>query len=999
MSKILASIWPQDASAAIELPLGSSDPLEDAKLLSDQDQAKYDPVDEGKCELRIEGMTCSACVQSIEGMLRQQAGIHSVTVALLAERGVIEYDPSIWNAEKIINEISDIGFDASLIPPSRSDTVTLRIYGMTCSSCTSTVEKELSAVPGISSVSVSLPLSSAQVTFDQTLINVREIVERIEELGFDAMLSDHEDATQIQSLTRAKEVLEWRKRLLWSAAFALPVFFISMIGTHISFLHSFYELRVFPGRALFVSDIILLILTTPAQFWVGWKFYVNAYKALRHKSATMDVLIMLGTSAAYIYSVSVLFFAMFNTTPNMHPMVFLDTSTMLIFFVSLGRFLENKAKARTSAALTDLMALAPSMATIYTDAPACTQEKKIPTELVQVGDTVKLVPGDKVPADGTVIRGSSSVDESAVTGEAHPVLKQTGDPVIGGTVNGLGTFDMVVTRAGKDTALSQIVRLVEDAQTSKAPIQAFADRVAGYFVPAVISLAAITFLVWIILSNVISEESLPKMFHKHGASRLAVCLQMCISVVVVACPCALGLSTPTAIMVGTGIGAKNGILIKGGRALEASKNIKRIVFDKTGTVTVGKLSVVGLCWVGTTGLGVENQEMYAGDAELTGLCADGKTERSAVVAMLSAAEARSEHPLAKAIATYGKDLLRGVEGAPDATVEQFESVTGAGVKSLLTLVSKEGRRKCEMLVGTARFITQSEDGRLPGTLAAFEEQQTSLGRTIIYVALGSTPVLAVSLADSPKPSSKYAVRALEAMGIEVNMMTGDSTATALAIAKQVGIRPECVFGGVSPKGKAARITEMLEQGQGGVAMVGDGINDSPALVAATVGIALSSGTSVAIEAADMVLMRSDLLDVVAALHLSRSIFSVIRRNLVWACVYNVLGIPLAMGVFLPFGLYMHPMMAGAAMAFSSVSVVSSSLTLKWWRRPRDSIMPGETPVGHSSSAGWSGWFMDSARSAAGDALDSVRGLVSLSSARDGYTPLPLEMNNRSPEMA
>ncbi|KAG6890101.1 hypothetical protein C0995_012051 [Termitomyces sp. Mi166 len=941
-----------------------------------------------KCEFRIQGMTCGSCVEAIEGVLRGQEGIHSVKVALLAERGLIEYDPAHWTVDKLINEISDIGFDAFFIPPVRADTVTLRIYGMTCSSCTSTVESGLSSVPGITSVSVSLATETCTVDFDRTLVGPREMVERIEEMGFDAMLSDQQDATQLQSLTRTKEVLEWRRRFLWSITFALPVFFISMIGPRIPYIKSVISFHLF--NAIYFGDVLQLLITTPAQFWVGFKFYRSAYKSLRHGSATMDVLVMLGTSAAYFYSLCVMVSAIFNSTPGYRPYLFFETSTMLIMFVSLGRYLENKAKGKTSAALTDLMSLAPSMATIYTDVPACTQEKKIATELVQVGDTVKLVPGDKVPADGTVIRGSSSVDESAITGEAVPVFKQVGDTVIGGTVNCLGTFDMLVTRAGKDTALSQIVRLVEEAQTSKAPIQAFADRVAGYFVPTVVSLAAITFIGWAIVTRVVHEESLPKMFLRHGASKLAVCLQICISVVVVACPCALGLATPTAIMVGTGIGAKNGILIKGGRALEASKTIKRVILDKTGTVTVGKLSVAGMHWVPSASDNhiVNNDELYAGDAGLDGVCADGATGRREALAMISAIEAKSEHPLGKAIAVYGKDLL-GTNG-PETHVESFESATGAGVKAIVTCA----RRKYTVLVGKPGFITQSEDVYVHSSLSDYQKQETELGRTVVFVSIlpkanspFPLPIVGISLSDAPKPSSKHAIKALHAMGIEVNLMTGDGKATALAIAKQVGIRPDGVWAEMSPGGKAAVISELTEKHGPGVAMVGDGINDSPALVASTVGIALSSGTSVAIEAADIVLMRSDLLDVVAALHLSRRIFSVIKRNLLWACIYNVIGIPLAMGLFLPFGLYMHPMLAGAAMAFSSVSVVTSSLTLNWWRRPESSVMPGDDLLGTASSgAGWTGMFMDSA----GPVLDSIRGLVS-GRRSDGYSQLPLEM--------
>ena len=718
-----------------------------------------------------------------------------------------------------MQEISDIGFDATLIPPTRSDEITLRIYGMTCSSCTSTVEAELGKMPGISNVAVSLATETAKITFDRGLVGPREMVERVEELGFDAMLSDQQDATQLRSLSRTKEIQEWRSRFQWSVAFALPVFFISMVAPHIPFLHDICHYNIIPGIPL--CHLLVAIITTPAQFWIGKKFYLNAFKALKHKTATMDVLVMLGTSAAYFYSILALVAAMLYPDPDVPPVVFFDTSTMLLMFVSLGRYLENSAKGKTSAALTDLMALAPSMAIIYTDA-MCAQEKKIPTELLQIGDTVKVVPGDKVPADGTVVRGSSSIDESAITGEPVPVLKQVGDAVIGGTVNGLGAFDMVVTRAGKDTALAQIVKLVEDAQTSKAPIQAFADRVAGYFVPTVISLAVVTFLGWMFLSNVLADTQLPAMFHHHGTSKLAVCLQLCISVIVVACPCALGLSTPTAIMVGTGVGAKNGILIKGGRALEASRGLKRVVLDKTGTVTEGKLTVAGLAWAPTSEL-AETQNYDAADVDRTALtntmAADGITTRAAVIAVVAATEARSEHPLAKAVAVWGKSLLDAA--THEANVETFESVTGQGVHATVALSSGQ---KYSVWIGSARFITQSDVSNLPSGLGRFQSGESQRGRTLIYVAIASSalrplPVLAISLSDAPKRSSARAIRALQDMGIEVNMLTGDGRETALVVAQQVGIKPEGVWADMSPKGKAAIVTELMEKHDGGVAMV------------------------------------------------------------------------------------------------------------------------------------------------------------------------------------
>ena len=763
-------------------------------------------------------------------MLRTQPGIHSVKVALLAERAIIEFDPLTWTPEKIAEEISDIGFDAFHVPPARTDEVTLRVYGMTCSSCTSTIESQLGAMPGVSSVSVTLATETAKIVFDSKILGPRDLVDRVGELGFDAVLSDESNATQLRSLTRTKEVQEWRDRLRRAVAFAIPVFFIGMVFPMVPFTRPIVRFRIMHG--LYLGDLLSLVLTIPVQFWLGQKFYRNAWKSLKHGSATMDVLVVLGTTAAFTYSVGAMTLALFDPNPDAEPSVFFDTSTMLFTFVSLGRYLENLAKGKTSAALTDLMALAPSMATIYTDPPACTQEKRIATELVQVGDIVKIVPGSQIPADGSLIRGHSSVDESAITGEPVPVMKQVGDAVIGGTVNGAGTFDMAVTRAGKDTALAQIVKLVEDAQTSKAPVQALADKVAGMFVPFVISLSLLTFVIWMVLSNyILTNDDLPSLFMMHGQSKLSVCLKLCISVVVVACPCALGLSTPTAIMVGTGVGAQNGILIKGGRALEASRGIKLIVLDKTGTVTEGKMTVASLSWVNPAG---SDHLDEAESMDLNMAASDGVTSRLRVLAMVAAAEARSEHPLAKAVATYGKAAVGKIGEGPTAEVKEFESVTGAGIKAKVAVSNtniaghETSTTSYDVYVGSAVFVSGGT-GALPVSLREFEGRETAMGRTVIFVAMTTSapagkftatarPCLALSLSDIPKASSSRAIAALQAMGIEVNMMTGDSLPTAQAVARQVGIREECVYAGMSPKGKASKIIEMMEKGVS-VAMV------------------------------------------------------------------------------------------------------------------------------------------------------------------------------------
>ncbi|GAA6037104.1 hypothetical protein JCM8097_008737 [Rhodosporidiobolus ruineniae] len=910
------------ASLAAPL-LDDADDLEALSLTGSKMQGTVETV-----HLKVQGMTCGACVASIENGLKGQDGVVGVKVALLAERAVVEYDPGLWTPAKLAEEIEDMGFEATPIVVPKADTVLLHIYGMTCGACVSAIESNLRDAPGILSAVVSLATERASITYDPSVITgVRDIVELIEDTGFDATLtSDENSAMQLKSLARTKEIQEWKQAFERAVMFGVPVFLLSMVCPMVGFLRPVVNFSLL--RGIHLGDLLCLFLTLPVQFGVGLRFYRSAWRAVKHKSATMDVLVVLGTSAAFFYSVTVMITGPFASDPAYHPKVFFDTCTMLITFVSLGRYLENVAKGQTSTALSRLMSLAPSQAIIYTDAPACTKEKKVPTELIQVGDIVKIVPGDKIPADGVVIRGESSVDESMVTGEVVPVVKAVDASVIGGTVNGKGTFDMKVTRAGKDTALSQIVHLVEEAQTSKAPIQAFADTVAGYFVPTVISLGVITFVAWMAISHFSSH--LPHVFEEKGATKFMVCLRLCISVVVVACPCALGLSTPTAVMVGTGVGAQNGILIKGAGPLEASHRVDRIVLDKTGTLTLGKLDVVGVKWVDRTGLeSVATEELGA---------RIGWQEDA--ILLFAAAETKSEHPLAKAVAAWGLRSL-GLSAVPAALeVTSFESVTGQGIRCdvsghfpALSPSSGTGSSTHRIEIGNAHFLSQQSGITLPPAYEGFREREETLGRTCILVAVDHHLACIVSLADTIKAEARQAIDALRWMGIEVALATGDQERTARAIADDVGIAHEDVHAGMSPNGKKALVEKLQKQGHR-VAMVGDGINDSVALAVADVGIALCSGTDIAIEAADVVLMKSDLLDVVAALDLSRRIFRQIRLNFIWATVYNLVGIPLAMGVFLPWGLHLHPMMAGAAMAFSSVSVVASSLTLRFWRRPR-----------------------------------------------------------------
>ncbi|KAK4058582.1 Cu(2+)-transporting P-type ATPase [Microbotryomycetes sp. JL221] len=914
------------------------------------DTSKLDTV-----TLSVQGMTCGACVASIENGLKDQHGIHSVQVALLAEKAVIEYDPILWTPDKLAEEIEDMGFEAAPMTAITSDSVTLQVYGMTCGACVASIENNLTSTRGILSAVVSLATERAVITYDPAIIRgPRDIVDLIEDTGFDAVLtSDESTAVQLKSLSRTKEIQQWKTAFQRSLMFGIPVFLLSMVFPMISFLKHIVMFQIIKGVHL--GNVVCLLLTIPVQFGVGRKFYTSAYRAIKHGSATMDVLVVLGTSAAFCYSVVIMTISPFiqsnksqNTTvQDFYPKVFFETCTMLITFVTFGRFLENVAKGQTSVALSKLMNLTPSQATIYTDVPTCTKEKRIATELVQVGDVVKIVPGDKIPADGIVRSGESQIDESMVTGEVMPVSKTIGSLVIGGTVNGQGTFDMTVTRAGKDTALSQIVQLVNQAQTSKAPIQTFADTIAGYFVPAVISLGLLTFVGWMLISH-LASTSLPTVFHEQGVNKFMVCLKLCISVIVVACPCALGLATPTAVMVGTGVGATNGILLKGAGPLEASHKIDRIVFDKTGTITMGKLDVVGVKWSDRFGYDKAQIEQLQGESTVVGW------QRETIL-LFVAAETRSEHPLARAMSQWGLREL-DMDTVPVAIdVVSFESVTGLGIKCQVSgyFPTLSGSSKTNtttirsVAIGNSTFLNQL-GMTVPTALTTFQTREQSIGRTCVFVAIDDTVSCIISLADMIKSEARQAIDALRIMGIHVSMVTGDQHATALAIASEVGIERDNVHAGVSPSGKKSIVEKMqrvghrvamsmslfVDQLSFAVTQVGDGINDSPALAASDVGIALCSGTDIAMEAADIVLMRSDLLDVVASIDLSRRIFKQIRLNYIWATAYNLFAIPLAMGFFLPWNIHMHPMMAGAAMAFSSVSVVCSSLTLKWWRRPR-----------------------------------------------------------------
>ncbi|KAF2454731.1 E1-E2 ATPase-domain-containing protein [Lineolata rhizophorae] len=910
----------------------------------------------------IEGMTCGACTSAVESGFKDVDGVVQFNISLLAERAVIVHDPAKLSASKIAEIIEDRGFDAKVLQSIESSasaavsTAHFKMFGMPDAKAAMDLESSLKSLPGVTAATVNFGTSRATISHKRASIGLRALVEHIEGAGFNALVADAEDNnSQLESLAKTKEIQEWRNAFRTSLCFAIPVFLTSMFFPMCLRFLDYGRFQLIPG--LYLGDVVCLALTIPVQFGIGKRFYISAYKSLRHASPTMDVLVVLGTSTAFFFSCAAMIVSII-TPPHSRPGTVFDTSTMLITFITLGRYIENRAKGQTSKALSRLMSLAPSMATIYADPIAATkaaeawnnqevkvsgessldsvEQKTIPSELIEVGDVVILRPGDKIPADGTIISGESYVDESMVTGEAIPILKKHGSHVMAGTVNSAGRLDFAVTRAGRDTQLSQIVRLVQSAQTSRAPIQRMADVVAGYFVPIIITLGLSTFVAWMVLSHVLADP--PTIFmDEESGGKLMVCVKLCISVIVFACPCALGLSTPTAIMVGTGVGAENGILIKGGAALEKATKISHVVLDKTGTLTVGKMSV--------------------SETSLTKDWTESPERIRLWWTLVGLTEMGSEHPIAKAIVLAAKEQLGvGPEGSFDGSIGDFEATVGKGVSATVEAAMSSGRERHRVVVGNSSYL-RSQGIEVPASAEADPKSALttpttptaprrphsgkgpSAGTTTIHTAVYPNYTGTLALSDSLKPAARATVQALARLRISCSIVTGDALEPALVVASQVGIPPENVHASATPADKQRIIEELqVPTAQGGpgelVAMVGDGINDSPALATSAIGIALASGTDVAMEAASIVLMKpDDLLSVPASLHLSQAIFRRIKLNLLWACVYNVVGLPFAMGFFLPWGLSLHPMAAGAAMACSSVSVVASSLALRWWGRP------------------------------------------------------------------
>uniref|UniRef100_A0A8C3TG49 Copper-transporting ATPase 2 n=1 Tax=Chelydra serpentina TaxID=8475 RepID=A0A8C3TG49_CHESE len=882
-----------------------------------------------KCFMQITGMTCASCVSNIERNLQKEDGIDSVLVALMAGKAEIKYKPESIQPLEIVQLIQNLGFDATVIED-HTDTdgnAELIITGMTCASCVHNIESKLTRTNGIFYASVALATSKAHIQFDPEIIGPRDIIQIIEGIGFHASLAKRDP--NAHNLDHKKEIKQWRKSFLCSLVFGIPVLILMIYmlipdgqqhGTMV------LEQNLIPG--LSILNLLFFVLCTLVQFLGGWYFYVQAYKSLKHKTANMDVLIVLATTIAYIYSCVILVVAIAEKAEE-SPITFFDTPPMLFVFIALGRWLEHIAKSKTSEALAKLMSLQATEATIVTLGPdhSVIREEQVAVELVQRGDIVKVVPGGKFPVDGKVIDGSSMADESLITGEAMPVTKKPGSTVIAGSINAHGSVLVNATHVGSDTTLAQIVKLVEEAQMSKAPIQQLADKFSGYFVPFIIIISTVTLLVWITI-GFINFDVVQKYFphqNKHLSKAeviLRFAFQTSITVLCIACPCSLGLATPTAVMVGTGVAAQNGILIKGGKPLEMAHKIKTVMFDKTGTITCGVPKVMRMLLLGDM----------------------AKLSLKKILAIVGTAEASSEHPLGMAVTKYCKEEL-GTESLGYCT--DFQAVPGCGIsckvrsveavlgQSEQSLNEQNWSRRGTAPLTYSVLIGNREWMRRNGLLISSDVNDAMTGhemkgQTAILVAIDGALCGMVAIADTVKQEAALAVHTLQHMGIDVVLITGDNRKTAKAIATQVGIKK--VFAEVLPSHKVAKVQELQNEGKK-VAMVGDGVNDSPALAGADIGIAIGTGTDVAIEAADVVLIRNDLLDVVASIHLSKRTVRRIRINLVLALIYNLLGIPIAAGVFMPIGIVLQPWMGSAAMAASSVSVVLSSLQLKCYKKP------------------------------------------------------------------
>ncbi len=810
-------------------------------------------ANETKLTLPITGMTCANCAATVERSLKKADGVSDAMVNFATEQATVTLDPAQLRPDELMKRVKDAGYGVVTAH------VELPITGMTCANCVATVERTLNRkVPGVVRADVNLATERAAVEYVPGAASIADMVRAVEQAGYGVVqAAEQEQLEDVEAQARRAEIADQTRKFWVGAAFALPLFLLSMARD--------FGLLGQWAHATWVNWLFLA-LATPVQFYTGWDYYVGAFHALRNRSANMDVLVAMGSSVAYLYSLVVLLF------PAGGQHVYFETSAVIITLIKLGKLLEARAKGKTGEAIRKLMGLRPKTARVVRD----DSEMEVPVGDVRVGDLVIVRPGERVPVDGVVVDGHSAVDESMLTGEPIPVDKHPGDEIIGATINKQGRLKFEATRVGAETALAQIIRLVREAQGSKAPIQRLADRVAAVFVPAVIVIALLTFAVWWAI----------------GGDVTAALIRL-VAVLVISCPCALGLATPTSIMVGTGRGAEMGILFKNSEALETAHRLQVVVVDKTGTLTVGKPSV-------------------------TDVIASGPqdTELETLLRLAASAERGSEHPLAQSIVAEAE--ARGLQLAEP---QAFEAVPGKGIRAQV-----EGQA---VLAGKPAWL--EAEGVSLGNLSADVERLQAEARTAVVVAVDGETAGILGIADTLKDSSREAVAQMHALGLEVAMLTGDNRRTAEAIAAQAGI--DRVLAEVLPADKAAQVKQLQADGHR-VAMVGDGINDAPALAQADVGVALGTGTDVAMETADVTLMRGDLRAVPQALALSRATMRTIKQNLFWAFFYNVVLIPVAAGVLYPFPWVpdvlrqLHPVLAALAMAFSSVTVVSNSLLLR-----------------------------------------------------------------------
>ncbi len=800
-----------------------------------------------KESFKISGMSCAACAARIEKGLNKLEGIKQANVNFAVEKATVEFEDNSVSSSQISEAVKKLGYEAVKEEDKDGTKIELKISGMSCAACSTKIEKRLNKIDGVNAA-INLATERANIKYDSAKVKSAELIKTIEALGYKAEKIENVSKDK-EKEQREKEIKRLRAELITSAILSSPLIMamlLTLVNIDIAFLH---------------NELFQLIVATPVQFIIGFRFYKNAYHALRAKSANMDVLIAMGTSAAYFFSIYNGFFASHKETGMMMKELYFEASAVIITLILLGKYLEAVAKGKTSEAIKKLMGLQARTARVIRNGT----EEDIPVEDVEVSDIIVVRPGEKVPVDGKIIEGNSSIDESMLTGESLPVEKKAGDLVIGATINKFGTFKFEATKVGKDTALSQIIKMVEDAQGSKAPIQKIADQVSGIFVPVVIGIAIVTFLIWYFTSGSITSA-----------------IVSAVAVLVIACPCALGLATPTAIMVGTGKGAENGILIKGGEHLEMAYKLTSVVLDKTGTITKGQ-------------------------PEVTDIVSLGNMDKAEILKLSAISEKSSEHPLGVAIYEKGKAEFGNL---PDP--DRFEAIPGRGIMSAI-----ENRN---IYIGTRKLMTEKgiDISKTEREIVRLEDE----GKTAMLLAVNNQIEAIVAVADTVKEHSKEAIEELKKMGIEVYMITGDNRRTANAIAKQVGISN--VLSEVLPENKAEEVEKLKKQGKI-VGMVGDGINDAPALATADIGMAIGTGTDVAIEAADITLMRGDLRSIPTAIKLSRKTMRKIKQNLFWAFIYNIVGIP-----FAAFGM-LSPIIAGGAMAFSSVSVVTNSLSLKRYK--------------------------------------------------------------------